>query len=48
MRITFLGWLAILTAVAGVFLILNRLSSTPNLRSPREGTSNAEDQNLGS
>lgn len=43
MRLTFLGWLAILTVVAGVLLILHK-SYTPNLRSSSEGTGNAEDQ----
>lgn len=42
MRITVLGWLAILAVFAGVFLILQSLNRSS------EGTRNAEDQNLGS
>lgn len=48
MRITFLGWLAILTVVAGVLLILRKQAPASNPNRLGEGTGNAEDQNLGS
>lgn len=41
MRITALGWLAILTVVAGVLLILQSFNHSS------EGARNAEDENLG-
>lgn len=47
MRITVLGWLAILTVVAGVLLILQRHSPATNLSSSSEGAGNAKDQSLG-
>ena len=50
MRITVLGWLAILAVFAGVLLILEKQAPAPatNLNQPTEGAGNAEGQSLGS
>lgn len=48
MRITVLGWLAILAVFAGVLLILRQQAPATNLNQPTEGAGNAEGQSLGS
>lgn len=47
MKITALGWLAILAVVAGVLLILQNLASSSS-QPPKEGKQNGEAQDMGS
>lgn len=47
MKITVLGWLAILAVITGVLLILKKQAPATILNQSEEGTENGQDQNLG-